>query len=74
MLPTDLTSKCLRPSHRFDPIALRVSVAAVSWERVLAQIATVDPIAGERLEEFYAKCLLYNPLRPTAAAPIDFAR
>ena len=58
----------------FDPVVLRVSVTAVSWESVLAQIASVDSAASARLQEFYAKCLLYNPLRPPSAIPIDVAR
>lgn len=50
----------------FDPIAVQCSVTVVSWESVLEQITFADPRDGALLNEFYKKCLLYNPLRPAS--------
>lgn len=54
----------------FAQAAQHVSITAVSWESVLADIAAEDAVSGEQLRAFYAECLRYNPLRarPGAAA------
>ena len=49
--------------HYFDPIVLRCSIAALSWESVIDQITTFDPQSGRGLDEFYQRCLRHNPLR-----------
>jgi len=52
----------------FKPLLARIRVMAVAWENILAEICSVDPVAGGQMSEFYSRCLLYNPLRPSGAA------
>jgi hypothetical protein len=54
--------------RHLEPVVERCSIAPVSWETILSEIAAADSDAGERLTDFYQSCLRYNPLRPAPTA------
>jgi hypothetical protein len=51
----------------FEPLAQSCSIAAVSWEAILATMKAVDAESAEQLADFYDKCLRFNPIRPLYA-------
>lgn len=63
----DASAWCQRS---FGPVLDRCRVSVLSWEAVLQQIIDIEPVVGEQLDEFYRKCLLFNPCRPVRARAI----
>jgi hypothetical protein len=49
-------------AEHFEVILPRIVVEAVSWESVVASIASVDGDAGGGLGDFLARCLRYNTM------------
>lgn len=50
----------------FERIAPQIALTVLSWESAIAQIRAAEPGAGGELQEFYEKCLEFNPLKPLA--------
>ena len=50
----------------FEPMLRHLDVRCLSWEDVIEVIAFHEPEAGQRIDSFYGKCLLFN--RPKARA------
>jgi hypothetical protein len=49
-------------SGAFRQVLDRCDLTVLSWEEVLDEISSVDPVTGAAIGEFYVECLRYNPL------------
>ena len=53
----------------FEPTLERVEIRCLAWEDLIETIAFHDPTAGQLIDSFYAKCLLFNHPRERSAFP-----
>jgi hypothetical protein len=51
-----------------ERLATQGSLAVLSWENCISQIATADASGGDELKAFYDRCLAYAPAREVAQA------
>jgi len=53
----------------FEPTLARVDLKCLAWEDLIETIAFHEPTAGQLIDSFYAKCLLFNHPRERSAYP-----
>ncbi len=53
----------------FEPTLARVDLRCLAWEDLVETIAFHEPTAGQFIDSFYGKCLLFNHPRERSAYP-----